>query len=324
MTDLDAKNNYWGYDTTRELSAGGAEANIKMFFDANDREQWGRIFYDNWLTKYVDTEREYKKENSTQEENDETPKQQPEKVRPKASRGYIVYVYSDESRVIIDYGKPDQVDKDLIFEVLRDGVAIGQIKVTKPGENTSEASILNAKIPLQRRKTDVVGFHRGDMIALKPTIVLSGDMWFSSLKLSENWTSQSLPPSHIRNWELCKVLTMDEIRPTKAMRELMQDSEAKVIWNIALAQRGKVYFRKNFEIESNPSEAILKIAASTPCDIYLNGELIGNLTAMKTITEFDVSLQVKSGGNIIAIASDRGARNSVGLIFELIVYRKPG
>jgi len=184
----------------------------------------------------------------------------------------------------------------------------------KPGEKTSEASVLNAKIPLQR----------GDTIALKPTILLSSDTWISSLRFSEGWNSQSLPLSQMRNWAPCKVLTMAEAKPTKAMREFMQDSEAKVIWNIALAQRGMVYFRKNFEIKSKPLEAIFKIATSSPCKIYLNEELIGKLTNLKTVTEFDVSLQVKSGGNVIAIASDKSTRNSVGLICELIVYRKPG
>lgn len=314
MPDLDARSNYWGYDTTRELIAGGAEANIKMLFDGNDREPWGRIIYDNWLTQYVDIEGQYKRENLTSEEEDEPPKKQLEKKPPKDSRGYIVHIYSAKNTVIIDYGKPDKVGKNLTFEVLRDGVAIGQIRVTKPGGKTSEASVLNAQTP----------FQRGDTIALEPTIILSDDSWLSSLRLAENWTAQSLPPAQMRNWELCKVLTMDETRPTRAMKELMRDSEAKVIWNIALAQRGRVYFRKNFEIKSKPSAAILKIAALAPGEIYLNGELVGQLTNLKNVTEFEVDLPARAGGNVIAIASDRGARNAVGLICQLIVYRKPG
>jgi len=317
VPDLNAENNYWGADTTRELTVSNAETNIKMFFDKNDREQWGRIIYDNWLTKYVDIGQKYKRENLTSKKNDVPPKQKPAKVYPKDSRGYIVYVYSNERRVVIDYGKSDEVGKNLTFEVLRDGVSIGRIRVIKPGDKTSEASVLNAEIPLQR----------GDAIALKPTVLLSSDAWISSLRLSEGWNSQNLPLAQTRNWVPCKVLTMAEAKPTKAMRELMRDSEAKVIWNIALAQRGRVYFRKNFGIRSKPLEAILKIAASNPCEIYLNEELIGKVTNLKTVTEFDVSLQVKSGGNVIAIASDRSGgtrRDSVGLICELIVYRKPG
>lgn len=313
VADLNAQNNYWGADTTRELYASGSGANIKMFFDGNDREQWGKIIYDNWQTKYINIEREYKRVDLTSEKNDETPKQKPKKVDPKDSRGYIVYVLSDKSRVIIDYGKPDRVNKDLTFEVLRDGVSIGQVRVIKPGERTSEASVLNAKIPLRR----------GDAIALEPIVLLSGEAWFSSLRFSEGWNSQNLPLDQMRNWVPCKTLTTAEANPTKAMREFMQDSEAKVIWNIALAQRGKIYFRKNFDIEGKPSKATLKIAASNPCEIHLNGQLAGKLTDLKTINEFDVSLQVNSGGNIIAISTDRSTRNSVGLICELIVYRRP-
>jgi len=188
-------------------------------------------------------------------------------------------------------------------------VNIGKIEVTKLYEKTAEAIVMNAQKPLQR----------SDRIILKSIIVLSDELWLTSIREEDNWKSKLLA-SKGRYWETSEILKDSEARPTRKMREFMKSSDAKIIWNHSAIGRGKVYFRHNFGVGREPSEATLRIIAANPCEIYLNEQWIGK-AKNNEVAEFNLITQLASKVNVIAIMVDRNTASNtpVGLLCELII-----
>jgi hypothetical protein len=155
---------------------------------------------------------------------------------------------------------------------------------------------------------------------LKPIIVLSDELWLTSIQEEDNWKSKLLT-SKGRYWENSEILTDSAARPTKKMREFMKSSDAKIIWNHSAIGRGKVYFRHNFDVGRAPSEATLRIIAANPCEIYLNEQWIGKIKNNE-VAEFNVVNQLASKVNVIAIMVDRNTalNTSVGLLCELVIH----
>jgi hypothetical protein len=361
-TDVNAPNNYWGLDTTLELTGnppfakggpGGISVNLTKLYDYFDQDRFGRIIYDNWRSEYIDIEGEYGKRK--QELADLYRLRNARQIKSylmsanysQGSRGYIVYVYSGGDKALIDYNKSDNIENGMIYEVQRDGVNIGKIKVTKIYEKTAEATVINTQqSPLIKGTTPLVplttppdlsgqalppfikgdkgGFRgllqRCDRLTFQPLVVLSDELWLTSIQEKGNWKSYQLPASERRYWESTEILKEAEARPTNEMREFMKNNGAKIIWNHSALGRGKVYFRYNFEVGQKPSEAILKVIAANPCEIYLNEQWVGN-AKNNEVAEFNVVTQLVSRVNVIAIMVDRntGANTPVGLLCELVI-----
>ncbi len=315
-TNVNAHRNYWGLDTTLELTeVESSSANLTRIYDYFDQDRFGRVLYDNWRSEYIDIEEEYSKRkpkltdlyrlgNIRQTTFHSVSDNYSSKLR-----GYIVHVYLGGDKVLIDYNKSDNIENGTTYEVQRDGVNIGKIEVTKLYEKTAEATVINAQKPLQRN----------DRIILKSIIVLSGELWLTSIREEYNWKSK-LPASKRRYWETSEILKDSEAKPTKVMREFMRSSDAKIIWNHSAIGRGKVYFRHNFEVGREPLEATLRIIAANPCEIYLNEQWIGK-AKNNEVAEFNVVTQLASKVNVIAIMVDRNTASNtpVGLLCELII-----
>ncbi|MBM3237960.1 right-handed parallel beta-helix repeat-containing protein [Candidatus Poribacteria bacterium] len=353
-TNVNAPNNYWGLDTTLELTRVKAASvtplenhnvlnsesnkvrfsngvNLTRLYDYFDQDRFGKIIYDHWRSEYIDIEKEYS--NHKQELTDlyrlgkirQTTSHRTSanysqflipnsEIRiPKSSwsRGYIVYVYLGGDKVLIDHNKSDNIENGTTYEVQRDGVKIGKIKVIKLYEKTAEATVINAQKPLQG----------GDRITIEPIVVLSDELWLTSMRKSDAWKSYQLPASERRYWESAEIPKDSEAKPTEAMREFMKNSGAKIIWNHSALGRGEVYFRYNFEVGQQPSEAILRVIAANPYEIYLNEQWVGN-AKNNEIAEFNVVTQLVSKVNVLAIMVDRntGANTPVGLLCELVIH----
>ena len=315
-TDVNAPSNYWGLDTTLELTkVKNSFFNFTRIYDYFDQERFGKVICDNWRSEYIDTEDEYSKREQELAKSYRlhSIKQTSQRVSDnysQRSRGYVVYVYLGGDKVLVDYNKSDNIENETTYEVQRDGVTIGKIKVTSINEKTSEASVIDAQKPLQR----------GDRITFKPIVILSDEAWLTSALEKSNWKSYRLPTSERRYWEPSEILKDSESRPTKAMSEFMKTSDAKIIWNHSALGRGKVYFRYNFEIGREPSESVLKVIAANPCEIYLNEQWVGN-AKKNELVEFNVAAQLTSKNNVIAIMVDRNTRANtpVGLLCELVI-----
>ncbi len=318
-THLRAPSNYWGFDTTRELITGGLDANITRLYDFYEQDRFGRIFYEDWRSEYINIEQAYKKYeqergNSSSGNSTLTKPISRDKIYSAHSRGYIVYVYSEGDRALIDYNVADNIEKGMTFEVQRDGIHIGSVAVVKVSQKTSEAKIIDAlKPPL-----------RGDRIVSSPIIVVSDDTWLASQHSTDDWKAYQLLSSERRHWSESEILTNAEAKPTEAMRAFMEESAARVIWSHATIVRGKVYFRKRFDIAGKPSDATFKVIAANPCDIYLNEQWIGRATNKNAVTEFNVITRLKSGSNVIAIMVERNTapNTPVGILCELIIFRR--
>jgi len=315
-TDVNAHSNYWGLDTTLELTEVEiSSANLTRIYDYFDQDRFGRVIYDNWHSEYIDIEEEYSKHK--QELTDlyrlsnirQTTFHRVSDNYSSKSRGYIVHVYLGGDKVLIDYNKSDNIENGTTYEVQRDGMNIGKIEVTKLYEKTAEATVIDDQKPLQRN----------DRIIFKSIIVLSDELWLTSIQEEDNWKSK-LPISKRRYWEASEILKDSEAKPTRKMREFMKSSDAKIIWNHSAIGRGKVYFRHNFEIGREPSEATLRIIAANPCEIYLNEQWIGK-TKNNELAEFNVITQLASKVNVIAIMVDRNTASNtpVGLLCELVI-----
>ena len=334
LTDVSAPSNYWGLDTTLELAkVKTSSVNLTRIYDFFDQDRFGKIIYDNWRSEYIDVEGEY--DNQKKELTDlyrlrnirQTKSHRTSANYSSRSRGYIVYVYLGGERVLIDYNKSDNIENGATYEVQRDGLKFGKIKVTKLYEKTAEATVINAQKPLQR----------GDRITFEPIVVLSDELWLTSTRGKDNWKSYQLSASERRYWESSEILKDSEAKPTKAMREFMESSGAKIIWNHSALGRGKVYFRHNFEVGRKPSEATLRVIAANPCEIYLNEQWVGSanpnrrlpdvsgqvrLTAKNNqVAKFNVITQLASKVNVVAIMVDRNTASNtpVGLLCELVI-----
>jgi len=336
-TDVSAPNNYWGLDTTialtkmktssafaDDLNRRQKDINLTRLYDYFDQDRFGRIIYDNWRPEYIDIEREYSNRKPELTALYRL-RNVPDKIgmfhrRTKSHRtssnysqrlrGYIVYVYLDGDKALIDYNKSDNIATGTIYEVQRDGVKIGKIKVTKLDEKTAEATVIEAQ----------KSFQRGDRITFEPIVVHSNELWLTSMWEKDNWKSYRLSASERRYWESSEILKDSEAKPTEAMKGFMKSSNAKIIWNHSAIGRGKVYFRRNFEVGREPSEAILRVIAANPCEIYLNEQWIGNAKSNE-IAKFNVTTQLTLKVNVIAIMVDRNtaSNTSVGLLCELVI-----
>ena len=343
LTDVSAPNNYWGLDTTLELTkVKTASINLTRLYDYFDQDRFGKIIYDNWRSEYIDIEREYGNRKQKLAELYRLGNiKQIESHRMSAnysskSRGYIVYVYLGGDKVLIDYNKSDNIENGTTYEVQRDGMNIGKIEVTRLYEKTAEATVINAQhSPLIKGVRGLL--QRGDRITFKPIVILSDELWLTSTRGKDNWKSYQLSASERRYWESSEILKDSEAKPTKAMREFMESSGAKIIWNHSALGRGKVYFRHNFEVGRKPSEATLRVIAANPCEIYLNEQWVGSanpnrrlpdvsgqvrLTAKNNqVAKFNVITQLASKVNVVAIMVDRNTASNtpVGLLCELVI-----
>lgn len=316
-TEVNAPNNYWGLDTTMALTkVKTSSINLTRLYDYFDQDRFGRVIYDNWRPEYIDIEEEYnvhkpeladlyRLRNVRQLKSHSAPSNYSQRLR-----GYIVYVFSGKDKALIDYNKSDNIETGTTYEVQRDGVKIGKIKVTKIDEKTAEATVIEAQ----------KSFQRGDRIIFEPIVVRSDERWLTSMREKDNWKSYRLSASERRYWEPIEILKDSEAKSTEAMKEFVRNSNAKIIWNHSAIGRGKVYFRCNFEVGREASEAILRVISANPCEIYLNEQWIGNAKSNE-IAKFNAITQLALKVNVIAIMVDRNtaSNTSVGLLCELVI-----
>lgn len=314
---LDASENFWGMEVTAEINAKRKDPNISSLFDGKDKSQYGIVNYTGWREAYIDIAKIAEKR--ANEYKIKLPKfnkqSESDRRHNQPRRGYILYTYSDNKRVVLDYGKSYEIEEGMEFEVVSHDEKIGTIEIREVDDKISEAEVIHAD-----KKIKV-----GDLVRLAPMHVVTDQSWMTSHTYSEDWKRYRLDISSKRYWSNCKIVSETNAKPTPKVKNFFQDTKAKYIWHIALRKRGYVYFRKAFEIEGKPSQGILNVAVSNRSDIYVNGYKIGVCNDRTKVFEFNVTFLLKDSNNIIAIFANRDTkpRTPVGLTAELMLQRTP-
>ncbi len=315
--EIDARENYWGWDATVELEAIGDIGNPTFIRDARDQPMVGIVRCVPWRSSPVDVEAAYadwvrlnrlptpRTDVSIPDRSTSTSQQ----------RGYVLYVYSDANRVLIDYNKHDNVKKGMRFDIQRDGGKIGQLIVQKTQDLWSEGIVQGADLIVRR----------GDRIVLPPLVIASDASWQSSRWHADNWTAYRLDPGQQRYWEDCQVFKPQEMNWGNGLNQLLLATSVKIIWNRSVLRRGKTYFRKTFDIDATPVQATIRWAATSPGELYLNDQWIARFTDLENFQELNVTPYLHQGKNVLAIVCERNETQNTpyGLGFEMIIQRDP-
>ena len=317
--EIDARQNYWGWAETIELESSANSDEPSFVQCVGQQSLNNAVRCAPWKSQGVDIEAPYgewvrRNPLPATVTGDNHTVGSTSSIQS-AMRGYILYVYADEKRLLIDFTKDDRVKKDMQFSIFRGNVKVGMLKVEKVRDLWTEAIPLAASTAIQV----------GDRVRLEPVTVRSDDTWLSSQWYTDEWLQARLGAGQERYWDACEVFEPQGIQLADGLRQLLTSVRTGIIWSHATVQRGKVYFRKTFHIDAVPTRAMLHWAAALPCELYINEGWVVQLPDVRQSHELDVTEHLKSGRNIIAIVSERtDARDTqFGLGLELVVEQNP-
>ncbi|MGC8830251.1 MAG: glycosyl hydrolase [Verrucomicrobiia bacterium] len=107
---------------------------------------------------------------------------------------------------------------------------------------------------------------------------------------------------------------------TAAGKQLEDDipfsSEAKWIWYPEQITSAERFFRRRFVLEEKPKKAVLRITCDNGYSVWINNQKIGSGNRWEVVDEYDITKQLRSGENIIAILA-RNEGDIAGLIAEI-------
>lgn len=232
-------------------------------------------------------------------------------------KGYVVYVFTRGTQVLIDLNKHDGIFNGVMLDILRldvpgmdEPVKVAEIRVKKVGDKVSTAEVTAF--------TSSLRIERGDRVLPQPMIIVSDASWKSHLNQEQGWNSEFTLPNE-RNWSNCYVVS--QIRGTPATKILMEELNAKPIWNPSIKSRMKnVYFRKTFQVGGKVVSARADVVCEDKFNIYINGNWVTELRAKRDqegILTFSITDLVRQGRNVIGIEVLRD-ENSKSLPFLLI------
>ena len=319
---LEATRCFWGGELTAEMRGKGEDADISAIFDGHDRSGLGMVVYERWLDGIVDIEAKAEEDEVLRgSEDGKSGKASGKADRTfTANRGYVVYVYPDGKRAMIDYGKGYAIEKGMSFEVMRDGESIGKLRIDEIHEAVSVAEIVGSSERIKR----------GDRVVLRPVVILSDESWIGVDRFFDGWNEISMDPTQKRYWSGCVEVPT---RRSKISREALSFAEeigARCIWERHCKTGGIIYMRKEFELKGKWKRAELEAMSSARCDIYINGAKVGTVVpdwrrfkVWSEITGFEVTRFLRHGKNAIAISGEPKPKQQgapVGIILRLRIW----
>ena len=240
-----------------------------------------------------------------------------------SSKGYVLYVFSKKTEVMIDYCKSDGISNGTRFDIFRtnvntlgidEPVKLGEITIDKVGDKMSRAKITAFTSSLQ--------IERGDKVFPHPVTIITDGSWMASKIPTDGWKSNpSLPKS--LDWVSCQVLPESQLNAVPEIKQFAGETGAKPIWHSSnTSHQGNVYFRNVFTLDTNLSKAKLTVLCSGKTNIYLNDAWVGETKDFPEISEFTVHSMLRPGRNVIGIHATRSPREKVPpLLFAALVIQ---
>jgi hypothetical protein len=110
-------------------------------------------------------------------------------------------------------------------------------------------------------------------------------------------------------------------KPAPAPSEPFAQGEwtAEWIWLPAAQDSLVVFFRREFELPSDPAEALLAITCDNRYEVWLNNRRVGSDGDWYSAETYDVTAFLNRGRNIIAVIGENEAPGAAGLLAELAV-----
>jgi putative membrane-bound dehydrogenase-like protein len=104
-------------------------------------------------------------------------------------------------------------------------------------------------------------------------------------------------------------------------------AEPQWIWSPAYekeaAPAGECYFRKSFNL-GNPEHGEVQIGGDDRYELYVNGRLVGSGKNWKVLDVYDITSDLVSGNNIIAVKAANDEPGSAGLVARVVVKQEGG
>jgi hypothetical protein len=319
---LDVTRCFWGGELTAEMKGKGENADISAIFDGHDRRGLGVVRYEGWLDEAVGIEEKAEEDDLLRSSKREKQKREEPAQTFSSDRGYVVYVYPDGKRAMIDYGRRYAVEEGMIFEVMREDKRVGLVRVKEIRDAVSVVEVVETS----------EGLRRGDRVVLRPVVVLSDESWLGVDRFFERWDEVSMDPVQKRYWSGCVEVPRRRSKLSREAESFMEETGAKCIWEIHCSPQGTVYMRREFELKGKWKRAELEAISPARCDIYINGAKVGTVVPdwrrFKVWSEmrgFEVSRFLQHGRNVIAVSGEPKPKQSgapVGIILRLTVWPK--
>src|SRR5262245_18994101 len=82
----------------------------------------------------------------------------------------------------------------------------------------------------------------------------------------------------------------------------------------AIQPGDKCFLRKTFYVETKPDKALLSIVAGDEAILYINGHYVAHAKGYTNVTSEEVTNDIKSGENVIAIQAKSGKADQAGVL----------
>lgn len=237
-----------------------------------------------------------------------------------SSKGYVVYVFSKKTEVMIDYCKGDSIARGTRMDVFRANVPgmkelvkVGEITVDKVGDKMSKAKVTAFTSSLQ--------MERGDRVFPHPITIITDGSWVASKNPTDGWKANPTLPKSLVEWVSCQVLPDDQLNAVPEIKQLAGETGAKPIWHPSTtSHHGDVYFRKVFTLDAKPTIARVTVLCSGKTNVYLNDAWVSEVKEWPGISEFRVNEMLRPGRNVMAIHAIRDPREKVlPLLFATLI-----
>ena len=139
---------------------------------------------------------------------------------------------------------------------------------------------------------------------------------------ADNGSSRGRRPFFRGLWSLAVV-----IGTTWATAGTITAAEPQWIWSPAYekeaAPAGDCYFRKSFHL-GTPEQGEVQIGGDDRYELYVNGRLVGSGKNWKVLDVYDITSDLVSGTNIIAVKATNDDQGSAGLTARVVVKQEGG